>query len=450
MVKPNNKERVNNEPAKQNRPKNRKEMRENTVEKEIIIEDIGKGSDLSKKEELEKSSMVVDLDGDGNVGNLNTEIENMGKELEKIEDQLQALSDEDGLELVSELRSLLGMLKVGGIANLRQLISQIGQVRKEVLPLQTSTTMKYTPEGKEKSEELHKMLMKLLKELEKQRKEFGLEDETESKLISELRKITINDIEEDPLKVSEMIRDTRDLMRSKERENSLIAAIGTMIKAAFRDKSNDNLDKEVKVPNIEVEKGKEKDKEISKDKENDKSKDKEIGKEREKEKDKDKDKDKDKEISKEKEKTKEKETTKEKGKSNKNIGDDYEPSQNNQLIGILKELANSGDKNKLREVFENHKEELQITNTSNKDITKPIKVNAKMQNLQTEIEEKIRSNNKVIDILKKIDKTIQDRNITIYEPKNPTVDRSKVNGLTLNTPKKDTKEMGMGLDLNKK
>ena len=166
--------------------------------------------------------------------------------------------------------------------------------------------------------------------------------------------------------------------------------------------------------------------------------------------DKDKDKDKDKEISKEKEKTKEKETTKEKGKSNKNIGDDYEPSQNNQLIGILKELANSGDKNKLREVFENHKEELQITNTSNKDITKPIKVNAKMQNLQTEIEEKIRSNNKVIDILKKIDKTIQDRNITIYEPKNPTVDRSKVNGLTLNTPKKDTKEMGMGLDLNKK
>ena len=340
-----NRERVHDEPNRANVTP-RREKQAPKAEKEVFIEDIDKKSGELAKKEPEKD-VVVDIDGDGNVGNLDTEITKMQNELEKIEDELQAISDEDGLEMISELRSLLGSMKVGGIANIRELINQARQLKGDI-QIELTTAMKTTPEGKERSKELEDELMKLLKELEKRSDEYGLDNDKGNKLISKLKQIDIKDIQEDPVKVGEMIRNTRELLRTKEKEHSLIATIGTVLKAVFRDRENPKLGKD----NKPIEKDREKDiptKTIADKKQ------------------------------KEKEKSIDNKGRSIETKGERGLKDEYELSQNNELIGIIKELANSGDTKKLKEVFENHKDELQLNDYA-KALDKPVKVGMSVEN----------------------------------------------------------------------
>ena len=311
-------------------------------------------------EELGKTSRIVDLDGDGNFGNLGTEISKMEAEIEKMK---QGLSDEIGLGMLGELRGILEKIKAGvSPSELKILIEQAMNKKKEV-NVELNGNIQEKNKEKEKAEKLEKEIEALLE------------------------------------KLKEMMAQKEKVVDTPNVEKPLIAKVISALKSIFEDKPNKT------VPTID-----------------------------------NKDKDKDKNIpieasiieNKKKQMQLKKESTAE-----------PEISQNEQLIGVMKNLANAGEVKLLEEVLNDNKNKLQVEDYA-KALDKKVTPDMNIDKLRIELKSRARNN--------RIKKVEVGRSIEIHKTEDKGIEKEK--GISVRLlkahEKTDVEKSGMErtLDIN--
>jgi len=132
-------------------------------EKTQYIEELGKSTPVVSK----KDTPIIDLDGDGNFGNLGAEIAKMETEIQKMK---QGLSDEGALSILGEIGSILAKIKAGvSSGELKMLIEQAMNKKKEA-NVELNRNIGGTDKEKEKKDEIDALLKRLKEMIEEKEK----------------------------------------------------------------------------------------------------------------------------------------------------------------------------------------------------------------------------------------------------------------------------------------
>lgn len=306
-------------------------------EKTQYIEELGKSTPVVSK----KDTPIIDLDGDGNFGNLGAEIAKMETEIQKMK---QGLSDEGALSILGEIGSILAKIKAGvSSGELKMLIEQAMNKKKEA-NVELNRNIGGTDKEKEKKDEIDALLKRLKEMIEEKEKN-----------------IDTPVIYKPDIEIESQI----------QKATPFIGKIITALKSVFETKSDKPM------PAID-----------------------------------NKDKDKDKNIPIEAsiiEQKKKSQITKEENKG-------QEIQQNEQLIGLIKNLAKAGEVQLLTEVLNDNKDNLQVEDYA-KALGKKVTPDMNIDKLKVELKSNARNNR-----IKKVEAA---RSIEIHKTAAPLEEKKK-------------------------